>query len=712
MRQAEPLRAALVALLVLLGVAFALDRATQQGMVVREREQVALRLDPYANALSIGLNRRTGRLRGLKSFVESAASVRQVDREFPVLAAGLLVGASGVRALELARGGVIRWIYPDTLASPALNHNLLTDERPGVASDIRRAMRTGDVTMIAPLRLLTGSYGLVAVQRINRRDETFPDLAVAVVDVDSLLTVASLLHGVRGLDVAVLDRSGRVIGPSGATRPPDAVSVGVPTPDGDWTVVATPAGGWYAAVANSLFFFRASGVVICLLLAGVVYLMVGRQERLADAVHIRTIALERANAELQREVRERKQAEEALRRNEEQLLHSQKMEAVGTLAGGIAHDFNNVLTAIIGFGGLALDRARELSSSETTAPQVAELREDIEELLRATEHAVLVTNQLLAFSRKQVVQPQAIDPGAVVHGIEALLQRLLGERIRLETRIAPALPRVFADAGQLTQVLVNLAVNARDAMPDGGRLTIEAAIVVVSKETQRSDRGVPDGRYVEFTISDTGCGMTPDVVARIFEPFFTTKGLGKGTGLGLSTVYGIAMRLGGGVLVESEPGRGTSFRVLVPEYSTPAPAQAARAVALPPTTNSETILVVEDEHGVRQLVSRVLSRLGFQVLEAASGEEALSMSGARPEPIHLLLTDLVMTGISGREVAERLKAARPQMRVLFMSGYSEELDRLSAIDDGRATLMTKPFTPDILAKRVREALEGREAARV
>jgi CheY-like chemotaxis protein len=381
------------------------------------------------------------------------------------------------------------------------------------------------------------------------------------------------------------------------------------------------------------------------------------------------------------------------------------MEAVGTLAGGIAHDFNNVLTAIIGFGGLALDRTNDFAAAQGESEDIGGIRHDIEEILRASQHAAIVTNQLLAFSRKQVARPEALDVGSVVRAIESLLQRLIGERVRLETRIAADLPNVFVDRSQLTQVIVNLAVNARDAMPEGGSISIDAARKQVREGGWRAARGVPAGDYVEIKVADTGHGMPPEVLARVFEPFYTTKGLGKGTGLGLSTVYGIIGRIGGRVVVDSEEGRGTVFRVLLPQHHAAAEPDVPAAVAAAADNRSETILLAEDEPGVRQLAVRVLSRLGFRVLEASSGEEAIALSAAHAGRVDLLLTDLVMPGVSGRVTAERLQLQRPGLRVLFMSGYSEETAKLGEFDGGRATLLSKPFTPDLLARSVREVLD-------
>jgi signal transduction histidine kinase/CheY-like chemotaxis protein len=651
------------------------------------------------------LRRRLERLNGLETFVDTAASVAAVNRNFPLLAEGLLQGASGVRALELVKDGTVRWVYPVKGNEPILNRDMKHDTRPGVASDLARVANSDSVVITGPLTVSYGSI-LIARRRLHARDKSMPDVATVVVQVDSLLAVAGLLGGVPGVEVGLEGNAGVLMGSSTSKMPVDPVDVDIVTPDGHWKLAGSPVGGWNAAVAESLLAFRAAGLVIILMFSGLVYLIIERQSRLTRAVETRTRELQHTNRELEREVQVRHEAEAALRRQEEQLLHAQKMEAVGTLAGGIAHDFNNVLTAIIGFGGLALDRANEFAKRRGECDELKGIRQDVEEILRASQHAAVVTNQLLSFSRKQLVRPEPLDIATVLRDVEGLLQRLIGERVRLETHVDVGLPNVFVDQGQLTQVIVNLAVNARDAMPEGGRIAIEARREHVFLGSVRSSRGVPEGDYVEITVQDTGHGMSPDVLARVFEPFYTTKGLGKGTGLGLSTVYGIVGRIGGRVLVESEPGKGTTFRVLIPQHDTSVPLPVPIPEAPVAEARSETILLAEDEPAVRQLAMRVLSRLGFTVLTAASGEEALKVSAEHQGRIHMLLTDIVMPGVNGRITAERLRAERPDLRVLFMSGYSEETEKLSEFDGGRATLLSKPFTPDVLARRVREVLDA------
>ena len=393
---------------------------------------------------------------------------------------------------------------------------------------------------------------------------------------------------------------------------------------------------------------------------------------------------------------ERKRAEEALRQSEERLRQGQKMEAVGRLAGGVAHDFNNLLTVITSYSDLLLE---DLALDDPK-------RDDVGEIRKAAEGAAALTRQLLAFSRQQVLEPKVLDLKAIVTGTEKLLRRLIGEDVQLTTALAPDLGAVKADPVQLEQIIINLAVNARDAMPTGGRLTIEAANVEMDEVYVRSHAPARPGHYVMLAMSDTGIGMDEQTKARIFEPFFTTKERGKGTGLGLATAYGIVKQAGGFIWVYSEPGRGTSFKVYLPRVDEPVEPAVARTATAEPGRGTETVLVVEDAASVRMVTRQVLERYGYAVLEAPNGDTALRLAAKHHGPIHLLLTDVVMPGLSGRQLAEQLAQLRPDMKVLYVSGYGDSAVVHHGILEAGVAYLQKPFTPESLARRVRDALDA------
>lgn len=384
------------------------------------------------------------------------------------------------------------------------------------------------------------------------------------------------------------------------------------------------------------------------------------------------------------------------RQLEEQLRQAQKMEAVGRLAGGIAHDFNNLLMVIQGYADLMTER---LAVGDP-------LRRNAEQIQTASQRATSLTRQLLAFSRKQMLAPKVLSIQSVVTEMEKILRRLIGEDVQLETSSVPDLGLVKADRSQIEQVILNLAVNARDAMPEGGRLNIETANVDLDESFSHSSVMLAPGPYVMLAVTDNGCGMDVETQAHIFEPFFTTKEKGKGTGLGLATVYGIVKQSGGYVWVYSEPGRGTSFKVYLPrvwdEQSTPARDRSNEGRALPQGT--ETVLLVEDEKGVRELAREYLEMTGYTVIEAENGHTALELAALHAGPIHLLMTDVVMPGISGRELSERVKSIRPGIRVLFMSGYTDQAVVHHGILESDAVLLQKPFTVAALAAKLRDIL--------
>jgi PAS domain S-box-containing protein len=381
---------------------------------------------------------------------------------------------------------------------------------------------------------------------------------------------------------------------------------------------------------------------------------------------------------------------------EEQLRQSQKLEGIGMLAGGIAHDFNNLLTVITGYSDLTLLQLRDEDP----------LHRNITEVKKAAERASALTRQLLAFSRKQVLQPRVLDLNAVISELEKLLRRLIGEDIGFRTVLESDLGNVKADPGQIEQILMNLAINARDAMPNGGELTIETANIYLDEDYAKSHLDVSPGPYVMFALSDTGMGIDQQTQARIFEPFFTTKEAGKGTGLGLSTVYGIVKQSGGNIWVYSEVGRGTTFKVYLPRVDEGAPKYERRIEMESDVLGSETVLVAEDEEMVRKLARRVLEMFGYQVLEAANGGSALLICERHNEPIHLLVTDVIMPEMSGRDLADRLAQLRPGIKVLYMSGYTDDAIVHQGVLDEGANYIQKPFATDALVRKVREVLDG------
>jgi two-component system cell cycle sensor histidine kinase/response regulator CckA len=386
---------------------------------------------------------------------------------------------------------------------------------------------------------------------------------------------------------------------------------------------------------------------------------------------------------------------------EGQLQQARRMEAVGRLAGGIAHDFNNLLTIIKGYTELALGRAK-------VQP---ELRTDIERIEDASERAAGLVRQLLAFSRRQVLQPKVLDLNSIVVGLDKLLRRLMDEDIEMVTLAGRSVGAIKADPGQIEQVIMNLVVNARDAMPEGGRLTIETSNVDLDGGYAKDHASVKPGRYVMLVVSDTGIGMSADTVAHIFEPFYTTKESGRGTGLGLSTVYGIVKQSGGYIWVYSEPGKGSAFKVYLPRVDEPVETLTPGKTLAANRKGTETVLLVEDDPQVRELTRTVLVAQGYFIVEAAGPEDAERIVESERAEIHLLLTDVIMPGMSGRELAKRLTARLPRMRVLYMSGYTHNIIAHGGNLEAGVAFLQKPFTPSVLVEKVREVLDTAAVSR-
>jgi len=382
---------------------------------------------------------------------------------------------------------------------------------------------------------------------------------------------------------------------------------------------------------------------------------------------------------------------------EEQLMHAQKMEAVGRLAGGVAHDFSNMLTVIAGYNQMILDQVSPLDPLHGFA----------EEILKASERAGALTNQLLAFSRRQVIQPRVFDVNSVLMHTEKLLRRLIGEDVELTLKLNPDAGRIKADPGHLEQAIFNLATNARDAMPRGGWITIETELVTLDDSYARTHVGVQPGKFVMIAVSDNGQGMDAETRSRIFEPFFTTKERGKGTGLGLATVYGIVKQAGGDIWVYSEVGKGATFKLYFPAVSEAASDALGGDVSTARDAEHATILLVEDEQGVRDLTAKMLKLMGYTPLIASSGAEALALAKSHQGSIDLLLTDVVMPGMGGNQLAEELRRWRPEIKVVYVSGYTAHTISDHGVLDAGVEFLAKPFSREALARKLREALSKR-----
>ena len=420
-------------------------------------------------------------------------------------------------------------------------------------------------------------------------------------------------------------------------------------------------------------------------------------DELEARVDARTMALRLANADLSDQIEERQKTEAALRKSEEQLRQAQKLEAIGRLAGGIAHDFNNMLSVILSYATILLE---ELPPDATGYQELVQMK-------LAAERATELTRQLLAFSRQQLLDVRTLDVNDVLRGVAKMLERLLGEDVDLALTTAPEELLVWADRGQIEQVVMNLVVNARDALPNGGKVTIETSLVDLDEPYARDHAEVVPGPHVLIAVSDNGEGMDAATQERIFEPFFTTKEYGKGTGLGLSTVFGVVKQSGGHIWLYSERGSGTTFKIYLPQAKgrSVAPRKAVESVG-PRSIGFETILLAEDQEQVRGVATSILRRAGYEVIEASTPDEAIAAAERHTGPIQLLVTDVVMPGMNGRELSERIRRVRPEIRVVFMSGYSDDAILRNGVLEEGVAFVQKPLTPAALTRKVRAALDA------
>ena len=658
----------------------------QRYLSIEARGRVEAQTVPYGQALGAALAHRVAVLEGFEAFLRIQANRRDDDRLLQLYTTDLQAGTRGIRALQLIRDGKIVAIAPLAGNAGAVGADLRKHPDPEVRAKLAESETTDRMTVVGPLPLLQGGQGLVLRRRFRRPGGDGYDMAALVLDLEPLLEEAGLAAPTE-VRVAIRDSFGRLlVGPEDVDSL-SPVEVVVRLPDNVWRLQAVPTRGWADTIRVRLFLFSAGVLMSGILFILVVYLVASRQATLMDAVGERTRSLRQAIDEL-REAAAQRELTEA------QLRQSQRLESLGRLAGGIAHDFNNLLTVIMGSISLARENIPE--SSETGA--------DLLTAERSAQRASELTRKLLVFARRQTVELQVVDLNALLKELDTIVHRLLGERIKVVHDLAPGLGQLYADPGQLEQVVTNLAVNARDAMPDGGTLTIRTRNIKLTRQAGLFDALEP-GEYVCLEVEDTGVGMPSEVLQRVFEPFFTTKEVGKGTGLGLATVYGLVRQAGGAIGIRSEVGRGTKATIHLPRAQIEQVGRVDVPSSAPPEDRGgETVLVVEDEAPVRRVTSRILGEAGYRVIAAEEGDSALR----RLEPhqqIHLLVADVVTPGMGGRALAERILERDPTTRVLFISGYTadERLEELLARPG--VAFLAKPFTARQLQRAVRQLLD-------
>ena len=678
-------------LIVLLGLpAVWLTRAAYHAERELEiRAQVEAELQPYGKALENAVNRRLALIEGFRAFVEGERTEPDFRQSFAVFAFGLQSSAAGIRALQVIEGDVIRFVFP--LAGNEGTEGYELRRHPGsrLAAGARRADAERRTVVLGPFATDGNNgtrFNVVRPYATPLRGRS--GLVAILFDMEPIVAEAGL-DAAPDLHMALLTETGLLLHGDSAVVRGAPVEYVTTVPDGAWRLAAVPARGWGSAGPEHGRWVFLAGTTFVGLLALLGWLVASRQTALAAAVEERTHSLSAAYEELQRQIAVRE-------RVEAQLLQSQKMEGIGRLAGGIAHDFNNLLTAILGYTALIRLGLRPGDP----------VSEDVAEVERAARRAAELTRQLLAFARKQVVTPRVVSLNDLLGNLQRLLDRLIGPHVMLETELAPDLWPVRADASQMEQVVTNLVVNARDALPRGGTIRLATRNVALRPETSSVFADLPPGDYVRLDVADSGEGMDEATLARIFEPFFTTKEKGKGTGLGLATAYGIVRQAGGGIGAESLPGEGSTFTVLLPRVNQPPP-QAESPPAAPPAAEeegTETVLVADDEALVRDIAVRALRDRGYRVLVAGDGLEARALAEAEDD-VALLVADVQMPGLDGRGLAAVLRASRPGLRVLFISGRADAEAAGEGGAGGAVDFLPKPFTPSQLALAVRSLLD-------
>ncbi len=595
--------------------------------------------------------------------------------------AKLVMGAyPAYQAVEFAdRSYRLRWAIPETDSEHELGANLGADAR--ILAALQDASKTGKTVLTHPVALREGGRGVLICVPVHSKNEVTGFLIGVFRFKDLIPTI--LQNVAQGYWIVVYDGNEEIYrqGPNLAARDAEwAQTADVHFQQLTWRAQVWPKPDTRSYTLSLLPRFAfIGGIVMAGLMAFTVYL--------AETARLHAKEIVASNKELKKEIAVREHAEQALR-------EAQKMEAVGRLAGGIAHDFNNLLMVIRGHAALSLNRV----GSDGT------LRRELNEILKWTDRAASLTRRLLAFSRKQVLQLRVLDLNSLVTQVKDLLPPVIGEDIRLVMDLDPEIGHVKADAAQMEQVIMNLVFNARDAMPEGGELMIQTANTELDEAFAQRHAGAQVGRHVMLAVHDTGHGMAEDVLSHIFEPFFTTKDRTKGTGLGLATVYGTVRQSGGCITVSSKVGEGTTFRIYLPRVEAPVEALEAPTACPQPVRGAETILVVEDDDAVRRMTREFLKIHGYTVIEARSAANAIEVMEAQSKDIDLVLTDVLMPGMKGRELVTRLTSVRPDLKVLYMSAYTEDAAINIGVLNPGTEFIEKPFGPDDLAAKVREVL--------